>query len=318
MDQPASDRPGKYALGVSVIVATVFAMSFADAIVKYVSADFPLWQIYVVRSLIAIPVIVALLVASRRAVQVRPKSMGWTYLRSLLLALMYIAIYAGVPVLSLSVIAASLYTGPLFIALFSAVLIGEPVRPRQWIAIVMGFVGVLVILRPDTDAFSFAMLIPIVAALFYALAAVITRSKCADEEPLVLALSLNFCLLAVGMAATGLILLWNPTPSQEAVYPFLLGYWVLMGPREWAIIGLLALLIVAIGVGLAKAYQSAPPPVIATFDYAYLIFAAFWSYVIFSEVPDVTTVLGMVLIAAAGLLVIHQPAPRNKPRQATA
>ena len=314
MDATAKQQPENYAVGIIVIVATVFAMSFTDAVVKYVSADFPLWQIYVVRSLVAIPMIVAILIFHRRSILVRPRSLRWTYLRSLLLALMYIAIYAGVPVLSLSVIAASLYTGPLFITLFSALLIGEPVKPRQWLAILIGFAGVLVILRPDTDAFSFAMLIPIIAALFYALAAIITRSKCVEEEPLVLALSLNFCLLAVGTLVTAAILFWEPTPEQEAVYPFLLGYWVDMGPREWSIIALLAILIVAIGIGLAKAYQSGPPSVIATFDYSYLIFAAFWSYTIFAEVPDLATVAGMAAIAAAGLLVTRQPA-RQEPRR---
>ena len=148
-------------------------------------------------------------------------------------------------------------------------------------------------------------LIPVVAALLYALAAIITRAKCADEPPMVLALALNFSLLAVGAAATTAIALWQPTPSEAQLYPFLLGYWVSMGPREWGIIALLAALMVAISLGLAKAYQSAPPSIIATFDYSYLPFAAFWSFVIFAQPPDVPTIFGMAMIAGAGLLVVR-------------
>jgi drug/metabolite transporter (DMT)-like permease len=281
-------------------------MSFADVVVKYVSSGFPLWQIYVVRSLVVIPILVAVALLGPQPVRIGPKSRFWAFLRSLLLALMYIAIYAAVPVLSLSVIAAALYTGPLFIALFSACLIGEPVGRRRWAAIVIGFLGVLMILRPAADGFSFLALIPIVAAVLYALAAVITRAKCRDETPMVLALALNFSLMTVGALATAAIAIWRPSAAETAVYPFLLGYWVTMGPREWAVIALLAALMVAISTGLAKAYQVAPPAIIATFDYTYLAFAAFWSFAIFSQAPDTATVVGMLMIAGAGLLIVRR------------
>lgn len=310
----AQQRPDRVALGIVTIVATVFAMSVADAIVKYASANFPLWQIYLLRSVLAIPLLLLLL--SRRRTGLWPKAPGWAGLRSLLLALMYIAIYAAAPVLSLSVIAAALYTGPLFIALFSALLIGEPLGPRRWAAILIGFAGVLVILRPGTHAFSWAMLVPVLAALLYALAAIITRAKCAEEAPLALALALNLALLAVGAIGSAVVLLWHPSAAQAAVYPFLLGYWIAMGPREWAVILVLALLIIVIGAGLAKAYQSAPPAVIATFDYSYLLFAGFWSFLVFDQPPDAAAIAGMVLIAAAGFLVMGGAARRVLPDQA--
>lgn len=294
--------------GVAAIVATVFAMSFADAIVKLASSALPLWQIYVVRSLLVIPVLAALLAFGRKPTRLAGMVRGWVALRGLLLALMYIAIYAAAPVLSLSVIAASLYTGPLFIALLSAIVIGEPVGAKRWVAIVIGFAGVLAILRPATDAFSIPMLIPIIAAFLYALAAIITRAKCAEEPPAVLALSLNVALLAVGALATVAIAVWQPTASQAAVYPFLLGPWVDMGRREWVIVAILAVLMVGVGLGLAKAYQSGPPAIIATFDYSYLVFAAFWSFVFFDDVPDARTVAGMLMIAGAGVLAIARPA----------
>ena len=303
MSRHLTDRPENTPLGVAIILLTVLAMSFADAVVKYASSSLPLWQIYVTRSLIVIPGLVALAMLGPRAVDIRPKSSGWVYLRGFLLALMYLAIYAAIPLLSLSVIAASLYTAPLFIALLSAPVIGERVGLWRWIAICIGFAGVLVILRPATDGFSTLALIPVAAALLYALAAVITRTKCTAELPAAMALGLNFCLLAVGAIATLIIAIWQPSPSQSAVYPFLLGPWIVMGPREWEIVLLLAALMIVISIGLAKAYQSAPPTVIATFDYAYLAFAAFWGFVVFSEVPDTPTILGILMIAGAGFLV---------------
>jgi drug/metabolite transporter (DMT)-like permease len=310
MSKDEAGRPQNIALGVTVIVLTVFAMSFADAVIKYVSIALPLWQIYVVRSLLVIPVLAAGALFGKRPLRVEPRAKRWAFLRGLLLALMYVAIYAAVPVLNLSVIAASLYTAPLFITLFSALLIGEKVGRRRWAAIAIGFLGVLAILRPATDAFSPLALIPVIAALLYALAAIITRAKCSNASPMLLALALNFSLLALGAAATAAIALWRPAPSEAALYPFLLGYWVTMGAAEWGVAALLAALMIAISLGLAKAYQSAPPAIIATFDYSYLLFAAFWSFVIFSELPDAPTLLGMLMIAGAGMLVIERPARR--------
>lgn len=289
--------------GIVLIVLTVFAMSTADATIKYFSATFTLWQVFVVRSLIVIPVLIGILAfAGHRGAIVF--SGGWPFLRGMLLAFMYIAIYAAIPVLSLSTIAASLYTAPLFIALFSALLAGEPVGRKRWVAILAGFIGVLMILRPGTDAFTPEALIPVIAAILYALAAILTRTKCAGEPPLVLALALNCSLLLVGSFATLVIALWQPALGNPSSYAFIFGDWVIMGKREWEVIAILAALMVGISVGLAKAYQSASPTIIATFDYSYLLFAAFWGFFIFGQEPDALAVLGVLTIAAAGILVL--------------
>jgi drug/metabolite transporter (DMT)-like permease len=225
----------------------------------------------------------------------------------MLLMVMWITFYAALQVQSLPIVGAAYYTGPLFITLLSALIIGEPVGIRRWMAVLIGFVGVLVILRPGTNSFSYVTLLPIVSALFYALAAVVTRTKCLEEGPLVLSLGLNFSFLAVGAIGTAGIAIWNPTALQTAASPFLLGHWFAMGGREWGIIAFLAALIVAVSSGVAKAYQSGPPAIIATFDYAYLVFSAFWSFVFFSDLPNAATIVGMFLIAGAGILAVLRP-----------
>lgn len=306
MSEPSNHHPERTTLGVIVIVVTASVMAFGDALVKHVASDFSLWQIYVMRSLVAIPLTIALLLFSVRPAEIMPKSSGWAFLRSTLLVMMWITFYAALPVLSLSVVAASYYTGPLFITLLSALLIDEPVGLRRWIAISIGFIGVLVIIRPGTEAFSHLTLLPIASAVFYALAAIITRTRCIDEKPLVLSLALTVSFLMVGAIGTAAIVWWGPAAPETSAYPFLLGHWTTMGVREWGIIALLAVLIVAISSGVAKAYQSGPPAIIATFDYTYLVFAAFWSFVFFSEVPGAATIIGTLLIAAAGLLVMSR------------
>lgn len=301
MNSAEGPGPDRTVVGVSMILAAVFLMTLADALVKFVSAEFTLWQVYTARGLVAIPI---LAVAMRwRGVALRPKAPAWVYLRALLLVLMWIAYYGSLPVLSLSVAAVALYTAPLLIAVLAALLLGNRIGPRRWFAVIIGFVGVLAILRPGTDAFSWFTLLPLLGAAFYALAMILTRSKCVDEDPLALALALNLSLMVAGLVASVALAVLRLTDEQASVYPFILGQWSGMGLREWAIMALLGILIAVYSACVARAYQVASPTIVATFDYAYLVFAALWGFVIFSEVPDMATAVGMILIAGAGLLV---------------
>lgn len=122
-----------------------------------------------------------------------------------------------------------------------------------------------------------------------------------------LSLGLNASFLLAGVFATGAIAIGDPGPQGTSADPFLFGNWAPMGARECWLVALLAVLIVTISAGVAKAYQSSPPAIIATFDYAYLVFADFWGFTFFSERPDTATVIGMILIAGAGVLVVRRP-----------
>lgn len=279
--------------GIVTILVTVFAMALTDAIVKLASSDMTLWQIYVLRTLLVAPV---LLFLARRTL--RPIAFGWVLLRSLALTLMYLGIYAAIPLLDLSVIAASLYTGPLFIVALSALALREPITTRHWAAILIGFLGVLLIVRPAAADFSPFALIPVSAGFLYALAAVITRSRCAAVPAFTLALWLNVTLFALGATASLLIAGFGAGSGID--YPFLFGTWSV---TSWPVVILLAVLMIGISIGLARAYQSPKPQVIATFDYAYLPFAGFWGFVFFGEIPDKYTLGGMALIVFAGCVV---------------
>lgn len=303
-------------LGVLVIVSTGFLVAFGDALVKYVNADFSAWQLFVLRALLAVPLLIGMLYFGRGAAGIRSNAIGWIALRSFFLMMMWIAFYAALPSLSLPVIAAAYYSGPLFMVLLSALLTGETVGPRRWIAVLVGFAGVLVVLRPGADAFSPLTVLPVLAGFFYALTAIVTRARCAHESPLMLSLGLNVAFLGVGIVASVVVAVWDPSPALAAANPFLLGPWAALGLRQAGIIVLLAVIIVVTGIGVAKAYQCGPSAVIGTFDYTYLGSAAFWSFLMFGVLPDRMTILGMILIAGTGMLAIWPPraAPAVAPR----
>lgn len=296
-----AERPQRTALGIALILASVLTMAFADAVVKLVSADLTLWQVFVARSLVAVPILILLLRLTGAGLKL--KAPKWVLMRSGLLVLTWLAFYAALPVLSLSVAAVAVYSNPIMIALLSAAVIGEPVSGRQWLGVLLGFLGVIAILKPGSEAFSWFTLLPLLAAAFYAVAMVLTRSKCQAEAPLALGLALHVSFLITGLFATALLWLLSLTAETHAAYPFLLGDWAPMGLQAWGLMALIGALSAAYFVGVARAYQIAAPSIIATFDYAYLISAALWGFLFFAETPDPLTVGGMVLITAAGLLV---------------
>ncbi len=318
MGQMIADRPQNAALGVVMIVTSVFLMSFGDGLVKSISSDLTLWQIFVTRSLLAIPIILLLLCRWGQTAAIKTRALGWILLRSLLLVAAWILFYAALARVSFAVAATALYTAPLFIALLSAFAVGEPVRLWRATGLGFGFLGALLVLRPSADAFSYVTLLPIAGAASYAFAMILTRSMCADERPLVLSLALNVCFLLVGAVMSVGVAVWDSDPKSAAADPFLLGPWMTMDLRTWGLMALMAALIVAVTASAAKAYQSGPPALIATFDYAYLVFAAFWGFALFADLPDAATVAGMILIAAAGVLALRSPGCGQRQAEPTA
>lgn len=291
--------------GAGLITGSVFLVATSDALIKLGSAQFTVWQLYVVRSAIAIAMLLVWLGLSQRSSTWLQLTWDrWTLLRSAALTLMWIAFYAALPHVSLSLAALALYTAPLFIALLSAKVLREQVNPRRWMAIALGFLGVLLILRPTAEHFSAMSLLPVLAALLYAVAAVVTRTQCASHCALSLALNLNLCLCLVG----ALVLLGHrlQSPSSEPVHEgFLAPHWVSLGPAQWGLLSVLAVLMVLMSVGVAKAYQLGPSTIVGTFDYSYLLFAMFWGFALFNEVPDAIMIVGMGLIAASGVWVLR-------------
>jgi drug/metabolite transporter (DMT)-like permease len=272
-------------------------MALQDAVVKLLSGDMPLWQLFFLRSALVIPVL-AVLIGRRGVERFRPALSRWVLVRSGLIVSMYVWFYAALPVLDLSTVAAVYYTGPLFIVLFSGLILRERVTASQVLAVFVAFCGVLIVLRPAGDGFSPAALIPLVSALCYALAAVTTRGRTQDMDPWTLTLSLNIVFLLVGGAAICALQLLDPPASS---YPFLLTAWTPLDTKGIAVICLLAVASIGIQVFLARAYQLGPTTVVAGLDFSYLAFAAVWALLLLGTVPGGPTVTGTVMIGAAGL-----------------
>ena len=312
--------PGRRATvaGLAAILGAVMLLSLSDALVKLWSDRLALAQLIFLRSVVAALVLVALLpfVGVGRFT---PRRMGWVTLRSLLLAAMWLCYYVALADMSLPPAAAALYTAPLLMALFSAWLLDEPVGRLGWLAVGLGLVGIVLILRPSVADLSPTLLLPFVAAACYALAAIVTRSRCAGETALAMALNLHLVLALVGAAALGVLTLLGTAITADGRRPFITSVWPQLGMAEWGMIVLFGVLMVVIAIAVAKAYQIAPPPLVGVFDNAYLAFAAVWGALFFDAWPDLAGLAGIALIAVSGAMAVWRPAagPAEKCEGAT-
>ena len=292
--------PDNVPLAVVVIVVTVLALSLGDALIKRSGGAIALGQVFVLRSALALPILLGLLIAMRRPVAALLRPPGWAVLRSALLVAMWVAYYLSLPHLTLSMAAAAFYTAPLFITLLSGLVTGERIGATGWIAVGLGFVGVALILRPGTGDFQAATFLPLLAAMFYAAAMVLTRSRSRDADPLALAALLNAGFILVGGAGW----LAGEVLGAAAGSTGLTAPWAPLAEGAWGLIAILAVCTAIGSVGGAMAYTLAPPSVVAPFDFAYVGFAVLWGLILFAELPDAVAVAGMGLIVLGGVLAV--------------
>ncbi|WP_045390146.1 DMT family transporter [Falsirhodobacter sp. alg1] len=307
MSIEAEDRPQNITRGVMMIVMAALTISVQDVIFKLFSSNLTLWQIFALRGVLAVPLLltVSWMRGAHKGI-LRAAFGKWPLVRAFCITTTFLAFYAAIPFLSLSTVGAANYSAPIFVTLLSAYVIKEAVGPLGWMGVLLGFVGVVVLLQPGTDAFSPWALLPIIGAAFYALTHITTRTRCQGVPLAALSLAQNTVMMLAGVAVSLLLVAIKPQGEMLAAYPYIFGEWSTVTPKDWLVLLLLAAFAVAVGMMLAGAYQAAPPSTVATFEYSYLVFVAVWDILFFGIAPTVASITGMILVVVAGLLVLRR------------
>lgn len=290
-------------LAIGLMLFALVMLSAQDALVKTISSSTTLWQFQLFRSglnIVLVLLVGRLILSSQSLKPVRPSVV---MIRSLFHVGALCFFFAGAPYLLLAEMAAGLYTFPLFVVLISVVLGSESVGPRRLLAVLAGFVGTVLILKPGGDTFRPIALLPVGAGFCYGCFVVVTRKLCQQESPLVLVLGSNVMIICVALLGSIIIRLAPVSDLTRDGYPFLLSINWSFDTFLLLAITVCALLNTTANLCLGKAYQSADSSFLAPVDYSYLLFAVFWGYVLWRDVPDLSTVAGMIIIAGAGTFV---------------
>lgn len=293
----SQNRPGVAA------ACALFAMALfglIDNFMRLAAETGGLWQFHLLRSVIA--VVLLLLFAWFMGINMRPNRPRNVLGRSLLNSVAMVIYFGCLGLMPIAQVVAGLFTAPIFVVIFSVVFFGEAVGIRRVLAVILGFAGIILVLRPDTDAFSMLTLLPVLAGAIYALGNIATRRWCAGEGTLTLLggfFGVMMCFGALGL----LVLTLFPQPVPVGADGFVVRGWV--APE-----GIFLTMIVVqgvgslIGVGLSiKAYQLAEASFVAVFENMLLVFATIWAVILWGEVPDALGLLGLACIAGAGVII---------------
>ncbi len=280
----SADRP---ALGIALMLAGIAGFSVMDATIKWLTADYSIAQIVALRSWFGLPLL-CLFALHRGGLGSlgtrRPMIHLGRYL--LVLALSFSFFWALSQMKLVDAIAIT-FAAPIFITALSVPLLKEAVGLHRWVAIGVGFFGVLVMLRPGVGVFQWAALVVIGSVVVYALLMITTRAFKASESTATLMLYPQ-----LGMALTGIVLA-----------PF---FWVTPSLGD---LGLFALAGMFGSVGVmcvTHAFRLGPAAVISPFEYSALIWASLLGFFLWGELPDTITLLGAAIVIASGLYIIYR------------
>ena len=307
---PAASRSADSRLrifGILCVVGAVWTFSTQDAAIKWLSGDYPLHQILFIRSIIALAVTVAVIIPLEGGYHnLRTDRFGMHLLRGMTVVAANMAFFTGIASLPLAEATAILFVSPLFITVFSVLFLSEQVGARRWAAVFIGLAGVLVVMRPGGATFQYAAILPLIAAVCYALLQIMTRKLGFTEKASTMAFYIHLTFFAFS-GAIGLVFGdGRYAGTGIANVDFLMRAWIWPGQQDTLIICAIGIMASIGGYLISQGYRLSPANIAAPFEYAALPMGVFWSIFLWGHWPDGWSWLGIALVAWAGLYVFYR------------
>ncbi len=290
------------------LFATV-GFTAVDVIVKFLSSDYPHYQLTFLRTVVAMVVLMLVIVPLTGArIQFRTTRLKQHLLRGLCVVFANLCFFLALAAMPLAEAVAIFFVSPFLIALFSIVFLGEQVGPRRWAAIAVGLLGVLIVLRPGSDAFQIAALLPIGAAAGYGMLHIYTRHMGDTENAVTLTFFTQAVMMVVAAVAGVAFGFGQFDQFDHPSLSFLFRAWAWPAPFDAMLIVGLGLSIAVSGFAISEAYSKSEPAFIAPFEYIALPLSVLWGIIVFDEWPDRWALVGILLILISGMVLIWREA----------
>jgi drug/metabolite transporter (DMT)-like permease len=270
---------GLMAMGILLLTAN-------DATTKYLVQSHPIGQVVGLRQAATLLVLIPYMMFFSRWSLLRVVDLRGQLLRGMLFIIGSMLIVWSLAVLPLATAITMLYLSPIFMVILSVPLLGERISRHRWIAVIGGFAGVLIIMRPGAAAFQWVLLLPLLAAMVNALRDVITRRLARTETSISILFWSNIILMAGGFAT--LPLGWAPVSTHDAFWFVAAG--IFNGTAHFCII---------------EALRTGEASAMAPIRYTALLWAALLGFLLWGEVPELWLLAGAVVIVGSSLYMIR-------------
>ncbi len=258
-----------------------------DVVVKFLGGLYSPFQIIFFSTLLSFPLITMMLMRDPTSGHLRPVHPWWIALRTIAGVVTGTSAFYAFSVLPLAQTYAVIFATPLLITVLSIPILGEQVRLHRWMAVIMGLVGVIIVLRPGSSELGLGHLAALTAAFGIALASIIVRKVGRDERSVVLLMYpmlANFIIMAIALP-----FVYKPMPVEHL-----------------GLVGVISLFGFAAGLLLIVAYKHAEAAIVAPMQYSQIIWAAVFGYWLFDERIDRVTLLGIAVIILSGLYIVYR------------
>ena len=270
----------------ALIALLAFAIfSTHDIIVKFLGASYSPIQIVFFSVLFGFPWMTLMLIRDTSSGNLVPRHPWWTALRTGATTLTGISAFYAFSKLPLAQVYAILFAAPLLITILSIPILGEQVRLRRWVAVLIGLAGVLVVLRPGAEPLTLGHLAALFAAVGGALASIIVRKIGKDERSVVLLvypMMTNFAIMGAALP-----FVYQPMPMEHMA--------------GIAVMSIMALIASALVIA---AYKAGEAVIVAPMQYSQIIWASVFGILLFGEPIDAATLLGAVIIIGSGIYIV--------------
>ena len=300
---PASAKLNRRVYAASVLLAGIGLGNMQDAFLKDLSGAYPFHEMQTVRTGIGLALLFAI-VSIKHGVRALAKHYSPVLLaRGLFLGTGSMFFYLGLAAMTLADAVALYFALPLIMVVLSGTVLGEKVKASHWVAAIIGFIGVLIMLKPTTGLFEWAALLPLTASVFYALGNMFTRKVDVNVPPLITATYAAFSFLLV---AGLLSLIFGSGAFETDVHPslaFLTRGWMMPRMQDAIVMVIVGLFTLTGFFAYAEAYRSASPSFLGPFEYSAMVWAAGLGFLFFGDVPGTATIIGSAIIIGAGLYI---------------
>jgi drug/metabolite transporter (DMT)-like permease len=300
---PVAEKHNRPLRAIGFLIAAIFVYSLHDVIIKWISGKYPVHEIVLIRSSFAV---IPLLVIARLEGGfhlLRTTHFALQIFRAFLMFASFMTYYLALAALPLAETVSLFFSAPLFITILSVTVLGEKVELGGWLAVLAGFLGVVVMLKPGSKMINPAAFLALVSAVLYSTGSILTRRLGQTESGVALAFYPIIAYI-VFSSMVGIALRSAPVlPQSHPSVAFLLRGWQVPDRGDLFLLILLGL-IAALGFYfLSQAYRLAPPSAIAPFEYTAVPLSVVLGYIFWKDILGPQSVIGIVLIVSSGLYI---------------
>ena len=298
--------------GILFILTGMALFSIQDSLIKYIFEDAALYELYFGRTLTALILLALYLKITSQKLVMKTYYPLLTTVRVICFFFGFSFFYISLTYMSLAMANALFFSSPFFISILAIVFLGEKVGIRRWLAIIVGFLGVYIVLNPNFENFDYTKLAPVACALFYAISMTIT--KITSEKDSVFSQMFHLYIGAIGISIIFFIFTGKGqfNTFSNPTLQFILREWFTNPTFSWPFIIIMGLVASLSFYFVFSAYSIASPSVVSLFEYSLIIWAIIIGYLLFNDIPTVRTFIGVALIIGAGVYIYIREKARDQ------